>query len=679
MRKFRKKGFRLKYAFQLNQAERMQMKALICFLGVVLLLILMSGRLLVALMQREKLPEESVHIPVVEIITNVWIMDADEEKLLLFRDGAEESYYYDPTFYENRMNLSETGSDATIPLREQLADVELTDGLVTTVTVKGEKIHGRILRADVNTIELEGYGTLPLAADYKGYRIYNALRMCAVSDLPFGYDQADYVVEDGEICGILWAKEAVMQEIRVLIKTSDFAGIFHDTLTISSESDLVVQYGSYDQLQTEFFSAGSEITIDAGSPFFLGERIVIAPAVHTGKFMLKNVKRSQGIPEYRGHLELLLTEEGIVAVNEVLLEEYLYSVVPSEMPASYREEALQAQAICARTYAYARMMQAGYPQYGAHVDDSTAYQVYNNIREQESTTTAVKNTYGRLLYTPEGIPADTYYYSTSCGAGTDAGVWQTDAVSALPYLKGKMHNHATAAQLLYGEAQTLSAESLTGTEPVTGIPGKDTGEWLQEEAVFYDFITNKHVEDFEVDEPWYRWHTEVPEIDREQLLIRMQKRYEANKSLILTLQEGEFVSEPIRELSKIKKLEIMKRGSGGVGEELMIQTGKNTYKIISEYNIRYVLNVGDGKVLRQDGSEVVSSNLLPSAFMILELIREKDKAEGNIIGYRITGGGFGHGVGMSQNGANNMALSGYNAEEILGFYYEGCVVRNIYE
>ena len=60
------------------------------------------------------------------------------------------------------------------------------------------------------------------------------------------------------------------------------------------------------------------------------------------------------------------------------------------MPADYPAEALNAQAICARTYAYGRMEHAGYPQYGAHVDDSTSYQVYNNVGEQEGSTTAVK-------------------------------------------------------------------------------------------------------------------------------------------------------------------------------------------------------------------------------------------------------------------------------------------------
>ena len=54
---------------------------------------------------------------------------------------------------------------------------------------------------------------------------------------------------------------------------------------------------------------------------------------------------------------------------------------------------------------------------------------------------------------------------------------------------------------------------------------------------------------------------------------------------------------------------------------------------------------------------------------------ETEKDEGKVTGVRLTGGGFGHGVGMSQNGARNLADLGYNAKDILEFYYAECEVR----
>ena len=58
----------------------------------------------------------------------------------------------------------------------------------------------------------------------------------------------------------------------------------------------------------------------------------------------------------------------MILVNELPLEEYLYAVVPSEMPASYELEALKAQAVCARSYAYNQTQGLSYPEYNAHVD-----------------------------------------------------------------------------------------------------------------------------------------------------------------------------------------------------------------------------------------------------------------------------------------------------------------------
>ena len=79
-------------------------------------------------------------------------------------------------------------------------------------------------------------------------------------------------------------------------------------------------------------------------------------------------------------------------INELYLEDYLKKVVPSEMPASYEKEALKTQAVCARTYAYRQIQGNTYGAYGADVDDSTSFQVYNNTQTNERTDQAVDET-----------------------------------------------------------------------------------------------------------------------------------------------------------------------------------------------------------------------------------------------------------------------------------------------
>lgn len=109
-------------------------------------------------------------------------------------------------------------------------------------------------------------------------------------------------------------------------------------------------------------------------------------------------------------------------------------------------------------------------------------------------------------------------------------------------------------------------------------------------------------------------------------------------------------------------------------EELLIDTDQGAYKVASEYNIRYILNQ-KGDVVMRNGTTYQSDTLLPSAYMIIDVVKEGE----NVVGYTLTGGGYGHGVGMSQNGARAMGLKEMGWEEILGFFFEGCQTENVYE
>lgn len=303
------------------------------------------------------------------------------------------------------------------------------------------------------------------------------------------------------------------------------------------------------------------------------------------------------------------------------------------------------------------------------MDDSTSYQVYNNILEQESTTRAVKETHGQLLKTAEGQLAETYYYSTSCGVGSDANVWKTEAAKEITYLRAETINETTMQEKLM-----LREQADANGEPLSASTQADFGENLREEETFADFISRVNADDFEAQEGWYRWSYQVEQLSAEHISEVLKKRYKANPKLVLTLKKGEYVSEEPGDFTKIKELYIEARGSGGVAEELILETDGGTYKVISEHNIRYVLCDGETKVKRQNGDEAEMPNLLPSGFFVIEA----GKKNGNVVGYTLTGGGFGHGVGMSQNGAKTMAQRGYSCEEILLFFYENCRLEAIY-
>jgi stage II sporulation protein D len=134
---------------------------------------------------------------------------------------------------------------------------------------------------------------------------------------------------------------------------------------------------------------------------------------------------------YRGRTLVVPTAGGITAVNYVDLEQYLYSVVGAEMPASWSLEALKAQAVAARSYAlYHR-------QNGANsvfdVGDTTAWQVYGGLaKEAPSTRAAVDATKGQVL-TYQGQIINAVFHSCAGGYTENVeDVWS----SPLPYLRG---------------------------------------------------------------------------------------------------------------------------------------------------------------------------------------------------------------------------------------------------
>lgn len=634
----------MKRKLKLDRMQRLEMKAYICILGLLLLLILLIGKILVSVSEKEEEPNVKP-VPIIRLLKNVWVTEVMENEIRIFEDGKEHTF------------LLADGLTVSREAREQIADIILKDEKVVLIHSKTEKVNGKVLAVDKDGVELEGIGRLSFSSGVKGYRLYNSLSVCTYKDILIGYDYVDFCVENGRICGILLVKEEAMKYIRVLIRNSNYEALFHDAVEFTCDTGFMIQYGETGNTANEMFEAGEICRIDRDSVYFQGSRVYIIPNVLTGKISLNNVSRSQGVPGYRGMLELVNTDQGIIVINEVLLEEYLYAVVPSEMPASYPQEALRAQAISARTYAYRNMLHAGYPQYGAHVDDSTSFQVYGNILEQEASTTAVKETYGQVLYTADGNSlAETYYYSTSCGIGSDDSVWGIEE-SKLDYLSSKAINRKTMEQMKNGD------EALQGAAFV-------------EENTFREFITNKNDDDYEANESWYRWQYSVSKIDPERVLTKLQERYAANKERILTMdQNGNYVSEPIHNLGQITDLYIEKRGAGGIAKELVIVTDQQVIKVLTEYNIRYILSDGESKVVRQDGKQVAASTLLPSAFFVIDVIKEEDA----LSGYALTGGGYGHGVGLSQNGAKDMANEGLYADDILGFFYRGCALVEIYQ
>ena len=397
--------------------------------------------------------------------------------------------------------------------------------------------------------------------------------------------------------------------IRVLIKTTDFAGYFHDRLVLKGNSPLHLNGDNY------VAGAGEAVEITQDSQWFQNGCIVIRPENTEAGISVENLERAQGVPVYEGTLEVYQGSNGLVLVNELPLETYLKYVVPSEMPASYAQEALKAQAVCARTYAYRQMLNNSLSDYHAQVDDSVSYQVYNNTQRQDSTDQAVDATAVKIL-TCGGEPITAYFFSTSSGHTSTDEVWDSSSDEA------------------YLESVYL---------------GEDAAPDISTEEAFASFITTKDENSYEAEDGWYRWQVTLP-IDY--LNSRIEKKYG---------------------IGTLSSIQVVKRSSGGAIETLTIQGTSGSKTLTSEYEIREVFSTKGYPILKNDGKTTTEMSLMPSAYFICHPVTEN----GTVTGYQFQGGGYGHGVGMSQNGAAHMAEQGKTYEEILDFFYANVELTSI--
>ena len=130
---------------------------------------------------------------------------------------------------------------------------------------------------------------------------------------------------------------------------------------------------------------------------------------------------------YRGRLQVLVGGSGLRAINHVGLESYLPSVVGSEMPASWPQAALRAQAVAARTYALRQRKPAA----PFDVSATVSSQVYKGVdAETPSTHQAVASTRGQVLIYGSSL-ANAVFHSSAGGSTENSGdLWSQQ----LPYL-----------------------------------------------------------------------------------------------------------------------------------------------------------------------------------------------------------------------------------------------------
>jgi stage II sporulation protein D len=552
------------------------------------------------------------------------LYDTAEYKNIWIKSGSEKNV--DTNVYGADRTFSIKGLSE--PLENVLADIQVNNGEITAINIKTDTITGNVLTVTEDYVEVEGYGKVPLDEYFMIYDIYNQFAVKTYKDIVVGYSLQDFIVAEGKICGAVISKPLDAKNIRVIIKDTGFKNLFHDSVQITCSAGFTV---SYADTLLHYNSGDIYEVLNQPENISLG-RITVKPD-DGGEIKILSITRSQGNPSYEGTIELDVRQEGILVINDVDIEKYLKRVVPSEMPASYSVEALKVQAVCARSYAYKQLSNNRYSAYGAHVDDSTQFQVYNNTTEYASSNEAILSTAGQVL-TYDGEVVQTYYYSTSCGYTTDVSIWGSDNEN-YPYFKSR---------------------AVSSTEKDLDLTDEDT---------FAAFITSTDENDYDYSYALYRWELDA-DIDSlsSSFNSKLNEKYQSNPTKILTKNEaGEFKSADIKSIGTITDITVNNRVAGGAINSLTVTGTQATVRIDSESLIRGLLGIADKEMITHTGTTKMSS--LPSTFCIFR----PTYSNGTLTGYQIIGGGYGHGIGMSQNAVNTMAAKGMSYAQILQFFY----------
>lgn len=354
-----------------------------------------------------------------------------------------------------------------------------------------------------------------------------------------------------------------------------------------------------------------------GNGATLRDFVIICPQ---GVLGVKDLTRKGKQALYHGAFEVVQSKNrnGFYLVNLVELQEYLKGVVPNEMPVRFGLEALKAQAVAARNYVLTPRTQA-YEEF--NVVDSVASQVYFGANtEDDLATRAVMETDGIVaLHNNELILA---LYSSTAGGYTES--------------------------YAYAFSDPLTKAFPSISKPyLVAVPDKSEFEPLNEEEKARNFYESK-VPSFDIESPYYRWKKEWTASELENVL----------KSTLVAQSKTGFITpafKPGEDLGKLKDIKVMKRGESGKAVEVDILTTRGCYRVSKELVIR--------RVFQKSGISLSSANII---------VDKKLDNYGNVTDIIIQGGGFGHGVGMSQFGAGYMATKlnqpYYN---ILRHYYQG--------
>lgn len=554
--------------------------------------------------------------------------------------------------------------------------LQITEADAYDVSMKGSRIQsitpcttysGRIFTKDDKTVVFEDGKTLKLKTGLPYVKIENeSLKELPSSSVISGASDYKFIGDkDGNISLVI-VNSIDVDLIRVGISNYDFSTLEHSVLTFSSSRGIKLHFNDKDyqtkrseQLRIEYKNDSIELsiyTINKKENVFkasLGQtkdKIYVYPASDEYPMIVSSLTRTNGyVPQYYGSFEIFIKDNSFRAINSVALEQYLRYVVPGEMLSSGGLEGYKVQAVAARTYVLSDMLSGRFTNLGFHVDDTTLSQVYNSLPSVELCDQAIEETKGQIM-TYEGKIIDAKYYSTSAGVG---------APFNQIYYEGNGYKGENPKPY-------LAFKDYTGT----GVTD------LSDESTASEFFKNWTIDSYDSNSPYFRWMITIDgNLLEDTINSNIYDRYtKSPNSFKKKWYLGIYRSVIIPEggIGNIQDLFISKRGIAGNIIEMTIIADSGTYIVQKEQNIKKLLTPKEFTITPLYGKDITTFKAFPSPFFVIE----RQLQGSGIKSITVYGGGFGHGVGMSQYGVIGLSRQGKNYLEMLNMFYENIKVRN---
>ncbi len=331
----------------------------------------------------------------------------------------------------------------------------------------------------------------------------------------------------------------------------------------------------------------------------------------------------------------------LTVLNIIGLEEYVKGVIPYEMDDDWPLAALEAQAVCARTYASRGNRHSGFD-----VCSTTCCQLYNGhgsggAAPSKLTDKAVDNTEGECMYYDGELVKTAVYHASNGGATEDAYyVWGTE----VPYLKGVEDPYEELIDIPNYEWEvTYTAEELT---------------WLLQEK---DYDVGD-IEDVIIEE-----YTPMGNVYKV-TFVHEDGELTVKGDTCRSIFYSSTLGKSVRSLRfDINGSSAGTSGSASKAPTYYVNNKKTTVSGLAGVSV--ISGSGDVETVEREEVTVITADGKEKLDAGVKKETKKKKTSARKGEFVITGSGSGHNVGLSQYGARAMAEEGYDYDEILEFYF----------